>query len=74
MSDTFYGLECLVRERARAVERDVQRQRLLAVARGRHRRPSLGNRFKGVVAGVMWLDRFLPGRTKGRAGMGACQQ
>lgn len=64
MSDTFYGLECLVRERARAIEREGQRRRLLALVRRRHRRLFLGKRFKRVLAGVPTRTENLPREPK----------
>ena len=77
MSDTFYGLECLMREQARAIEREAQRRRLLALARERHRRPIFGKRFNGVVTGMRQRGRFLPGYTKAEpegCGPGACRR
>ena len=77
MSDTIYGLECLMRERARAIEREVSRQQRLALARGRHRRAFFGKCSKGIAAGVLRFDRILRGRIQGAAegcGVGACRR
>lgn len=67
MSDTFYGLECLVREKARAIEGEVQRRQRLVHARGPQRRLPFGKRFEGAIKGVVRLCPFPPGRTKGAA-------
>jgi hypothetical protein len=77
MSDTIYGLECLVRERARAIEREVSRRQRLALARGRQRRAFFGKRSKGIAAWVLRVDRILRGRIQGAAegsGMGGCRR
>jgi hypothetical protein len=78
MSDTYYGLECLVRERTRAIDKEVQRRLFLAQARGRHRPPSLGGRrARDIIQGLMRLRRFRVARTETaaeRCGLGVCRR
>ena len=64
MSDTYYGLECLVRERTRAIDKEVQHRLFLAQARGRHRPPSLERRARDIIEGLMRLRRFRATRTE----------
>ena len=73
MSDTYYGLECLVRERARAIDREVRRRQLLKQACGRHPWWPFAKRLKGGGKGIF---RFLGGRTgsaAGRCGSAGCR-
>jgi hypothetical protein len=77
MTDTFYGMECLARERARAIDREVQRRRLLAQAQGPHRPARMLRLLKrvgeGLVRAGQTLVRLADG-VSGRRGMDACRR
>ena len=68
MSDTYYGLECLVRERARAIDGEVQRRQLLRQACGRPPRWSFAKHSKGGVKGMLRILRFPGGRAESAVG------